>query len=144
VIEDCEIAITARVFSERLVNLYRCRVGPRTFVGPFVEIQAGVTVGADCKIESHTFLCTGVQIGDRVFIGHGVQTVNDKFPSATKAREEAAQTIIEDDASIGTGAVLMPVRIGRRAIVGAGAVVTKDVPAGAVVVGNPARVLWQT
>jgi UDP-2-acetamido-3-amino-2,3-dideoxy-glucuronate N-acetyltransferase len=123
-----------------LVNLYRCRIGLRTFVGPFVEIQAGVVVGDDCKIESHTFLCTGVRIGDRVFVGHGVMTVNDLRPCVDGERGRL-ETVIEDDAVIGTGAVLLPVRVGKGAMVGAGAVVVEDVPAGAVVVGNPARVV---
>jgi acetyltransferase-like isoleucine patch superfamily enzyme len=131
-------------------NLYGCRIGDRTRIGTFVEIQAGAQIGASCKIQSHTFVCEGVEVGDRVFVGHGVTFVNDKHPRATDdAGElqgggdwELVRTVVEDRASIGSGAtILSGVRIGSGALVGAGAVVTKDVPSQAVVVGNPAREL---
>ncbi len=131
-------------------NLYGCQIGEETRIGTFVEIQAGASVGARCKIQSHTFICEGVAIGDGVFVGHGVVFVNDKNPKATAddgrlkgaADWELLRTTVEDGASIGSGATILGgLRIGEAAVVGAGAVVTKDVPAGAVVAGNPARPL---
>ena len=130
------------------VNLYGCRIGDESVIGPFVEIQAGATIGRRCKVQSHTFVCSGVEIADEVFIGHGVMFVNDKTPRATTERGElqgAADwtllpVVVERRASIGSGAlVLGGVRVGEGALVGAGAVVTRDVPPGAVVFGVPAR-----
>jgi acetyltransferase-like isoleucine patch superfamily enzyme len=132
------------------VNLYGCRIGDGTRIGTFVEIQRGAMIGAACKIQSHTFICDGIEIGDRVFVGHSVTFVNDKEPRATAAggglqTEEDWQlqrTVVEDDASIGSGATILGgVRIGAGALVGAGAVVTRDVAPGETVVGNPARPL---
>ena len=129
-------------------NLYGCSIGASTRVGTFVEIQKGAVVGERCKIQSHTFICEGVEIGDEVFVGHGVMFINDKHPRATtdggRLQGEADWTllrcVVEHGASLGSGAVILGgVRIGERAFVGAGAVVTRDVPAGAVVVGSPAR-----
>jgi acetyltransferase-like isoleucine patch superfamily enzyme len=129
-------------------NLYGCSIGEDTRVGPFVEIQRDVAVGARCKIQSHTFVCSGVEIGDEVFVGHGVMFVNDKRPRATTEAgrlQEAAdwellRTVVERRASIGSGAVVLGgVRIGAGALVGAGAVVSRDVGAGEVVAGVPAR-----
>lgn len=131
-------------------NLYGCSIGSRTRIGPFVEVQRGAKIGADCKIQSHTFICDGVRIEDRAFIGHGVTFVNDKFPHATRAdgalQTEAdwklLTTLVERGASIGSGATILGgLRIGRDAAVGAGAVVTRDVAPGEVVAGNPARPL---
>ncbi len=128
-------------------NLYGCRIGARTRVGTFVEIQRGAVIGAACKIQSHAFICDGVTIEDECFVGHGVTFVNDKFPRATdrsgrlqdEADWELLPTVVERRATIGSGAtVLGGVRIGAGATVGAGAVVTRDVAAGATVVGNPA------
>jgi acetyltransferase-like isoleucine patch superfamily enzyme len=143
------------VFGEGVVvssftNLYGCVVGSETRIGPFVEIQRGATIGDRCKIQSHTFVCDGVHIGDEVFVGHGVVFINDKHPRAT--RDDGAlltggdwqliPTFIDDHASIGSGAVIVAgVRIGAGALVGAGAVVTQDVAAGDTVAGIPARVL---
>lgn len=131
------------------VNLYGCSIGDETFVGPFVEVQRGVTIGRRCKIQSHSFLCTGVHIADEVFVGHGVMFTNDRAPRATNESGELAgdadwtleETFVERRAAIGSGAVILPgIRIGEGATVGAGAVVTKDVAAGEVVSGVPARV----
>jgi acetyltransferase-like isoleucine patch superfamily enzyme len=131
-----------------LVNLYGCEVGDDTRIGAFVEIQKNSTIGALCKISSHTFVCEGVHIEDEVFIGHGVMFINDLYPRATAAgglQTEAdwkvVPTYVKKGASIGSGAVILGgITIGERALVGAGAVVTKDVPADAVVAGVPARV----
>jgi UDP-2-acetamido-3-amino-2,3-dideoxy-glucuronate N-acetyltransferase len=132
------------------VNLYGCEIGDRTKIGSFVEIQKNARVGSDCKISSHTFVCEGVTIEDEVFIGHGVQFINDKYPRATSAegrlQTEAdwavVPTVVRRGASVGTGATILGgVEIGERAVVGAGAVVTRNVPPGAIVAGNPARVM---
>lgn len=141
-IEQCVIADHAIIYHPDLCNLYGCTIGKHSTVGPFVEIQSGVTVGKFSKISSHTFICDGVTIGNRVFVGHGVMFSNDLYPGVT-APFVKLSTWIEDDVTIGSGATILPVRIGQGAIVGAGAVVTKDVPAYAIVAGNPARVVRQ-
>lgn len=129
------------------VNLYGCEIGDGTRIGSFVEIQKGVSVGRNCKVSSHTFICEGVTIEDEVFIGHGVIFINDKYPRATtdgslqsEADWQVVPTVVQRGASIGSGAtILCGVTVGEEATVGAGAVVTKDVPARATVAGNPAR-----
>jgi acetyltransferase-like isoleucine patch superfamily enzyme len=131
------------------INLYGCEIGDDTKIGAFVEIQKNATVGKRCKISSHTFICEGVSIEDNVFVGHGVTFINDVYPRATtedgelqtQADWKVEPTVVKKGASIGSGAtILCNVTIGERAIVGAGAVVTRDVPPGAIVAGNPARV----
>jgi UDP-2-acetamido-3-amino-2,3-dideoxy-glucuronate N-acetyltransferase len=140
----------ADVVVQSFTNLYGCRIGDESRIGPFVEVQAGSVVGARCKIQSHAFICTGVELGDGVFVGHGVMFINDKSPRATgaggrlatEADWELQRTVVADGASIGSGATILGgLRIGERAIVGAGAVVTRDVGAGETVAGNPARPL---
>jgi UDP-2-acetamido-3-amino-2,3-dideoxy-glucuronate N-acetyltransferase len=135
------------VIVHSFTNLYGCRIGSGTRIGTFVEVQRGAEIGERCKIQSHTFICDGVRIGDRVFVGHGVTFINDKRPRATtddgglqtEADWALIETVVEDEASIGSGATILGgVRIGAGAQVGAGAVVTRDVPPGATVVGNPA------
>jgi len=145
---DVKLGQRVKIFA--FTNLYGCEIGDDTKVGTFVEIQKGACVGSRCKISSHSFICEGVRLEDEVFIGHGVTFINDRFPRATNAegtlQTEAdwscVPTVVKRGASIGSGAtILCGVTIGERAIVGAGSVVTKDVPEGAVVAGNPARLL---
>ncbi|MGI9104813.1 MAG: acyltransferase [Pyrinomonadaceae bacterium] len=146
--DDVVLGRDVRIYS--FVNLYGCEIGDETRVGTFVEIQRGARVGARCKISSHTFICEGVEIEDEVFIGHGVQFINDRYPRATtpdgtpqtEANWALERTIIRRGASVGTGATILGgIEIGARAIIGAGAVVTRDVPAGSIVAGNPAKII---
>ncbi len=137
-IRDCRIGEGTKIWN--FVNLYECEIGRDSMIGSFVEIQAGVRIGDRTRVQSHTFICELVTIGNDVFVGHGVMFINDTMPPQPD-RSKWKATVIEDGASIGSNATLLPVTIGRDAVVGAGAVVTKDVPPGAIVVGNPARVL---
>ena len=134
----------------KFINLYGCEIGAHTKIGAFVEVQKRATVGRNCKISSHTFICEGVSIADNVFVGHGVTFINDSYPRATnpdgslqtEADWRVETTRVEKGASIGSGAtILSGIVIGENALVGAGSVVTRDVPPNAVVAGNPAKVL---
>jgi acetyltransferase-like isoleucine patch superfamily enzyme len=145
-----DVKLGKNVRLSKFINLYGCEIGDDTKIGAFVEIQKNATIGRRCKISSHTFVCEGVTIEDEVFIGHGVMFVNDSFPRATTAAGllqteqdwKVERTLVKAGASIGTGAtILANVVIGEHAMVGAGALVTKDVPPYTIVAGNPARVL---
>ncbi len=150
--EYCSIAPDVKLGKDvklsKFINLYGCEVGAETKIGAFVEIQKNARVGARCKISSHTFICEGVVIEDNVFVGHSVTFINDSYPRATagngalqtEADWKVETTLVKRGASIGSGStVLSNVVIGENAIIGAGSVVTKDVPANAIVAGNPAK-----
>jgi len=138
------------IFHPDLVNLYGCSIGENSKIGTFVEVQKGATIGARCKISSHSFICEGVMIDDEVFIGHGVMFTNDRWPRSTNSDGslqddsdwQVLVTRVGQGASIGSGSTVLPgLTIGEKAMVGAGAVVTKNVPDFAIVVGNPARIV---
>ncbi|BDQ02752.1 acyltransferase [Ignavibacterium sp.] len=147
-INNVKLGENVKIFD--FVNLYGCTIGDNTKIGTFVEIQKNATIGKNCKISSHTFICEGVHIGDGVFVGHNVTFINDKLPRAvnpdgsmqTEADWKLEETFVKNGASIGSSATIMcGVTIGENAIVGAGAVVTKDVPPNTVVAGVPAKVI---
>jgi UDP-2-acetamido-3-amino-2,3-dideoxy-glucuronate N-acetyltransferase len=146
--DDTSIGMDVRVCE--FVNLYGCSIGDGTVIGPFVEIQRGVRVGRNCKVSSHSFVCTGVSIEDEVFIGHNVTFINDRYPRAVNPEGKlqgpedwhCIPTVVCRGASIGSSATILPgITVGEGAIVGAGSVVTTDVPARAIVAGNPARII---
>lgn len=144
-----DVRLGDNVYLSRFINLYGCTIGDNTKIGAFVEIQKNAIIGKNCKISSHTFVCEGVEIEDDVFIGHNVAFINDSYPRATRdgriqteADWKVETTLVRRGASIGSGAtILSNLTIGENAIVGAGSVVTHDVPANAIVAGNPARIL---
>lgn len=151
--KDVRLGEGVKIFQPDLVNLYGCTIGDGTRIGAFVEIQKNAVVGARCKISSHSFICEGVTIEDEVFVGHGVLFINDRYPQATtldgslqsSSDWTAIPTRVRRGASLGSGAVIMcGITIGMSALVGAGAVVTKDVPDCAIVAGTPARVVGDT
>ena len=148
IISDVEIGKNVKIFN--FVNLYSCSIGDNSKIGSFVEIQKNATIGKNCKISSHTFICEGVHIEDNVFVGHNVTFINDKYPhSTTKSGElqtetdwKVVETFVKKGSSIGSSStILCGVTIGENSIIGAGAVVTKDVSPGTIVVGVPAHVL---
>lgn len=148
--DDVKLGLNVKIFHPNLVNLYGCIIGDDTKIGTFVEIQKNVIIGNRCKVSSHSFLCEGIILEDEVFIGHGVMFTNDVYPRATNedgslkgdSDWHVVRTLVKFGASIGSNATILPgVTIGKKAIVGAGAVVTKDVPDYAIVVGVPARIV---
>ena len=148
---DVKLGSGVRIFG--FVNLYGCEIGDESKIGTFVEVQKGARIGRRCKVSSHTFICEGVTLEDEVFVGHNVTFTNDRFPRATNpdgslqtdADWKCEPTVVKRGASIGSGTTLLcGLTVGEGAIIGAGSVVTRDVPPGAVVAGNPARILRQT
>jgi len=138
---DVQLGTNVRIFDVKLVNIFGCKIGDNTFIGPFVEITRGVIVGKNCIIESHSFVCDQVTIEDEVFVGHGAMFTNDLYPCIDR-QVVRLKTLVKRRASIGTNATIIGgITIGTHAIVGAGAVVTTDVPDLSVVVGNPAKII---
>jgi len=136
IIKDAEIGENTKIW--HCVNIYGCKIGKNCMIGSFVEIQSDVEIGDNCRIQSHTFICSKVRIKDNVFVGHGVMFINDLNPPSGGDWKE---TLIEENVSIGSNVTLLPVKIGKNSLIGAGAVVTKDVPENSVVAGNPAKVI---
>lgn len=141
-VKDVKLGKDVKIPYPELVNLYGCDIGDGCFIGPFVEIQNDVKIGAQSRIQSHAFVCSKVKIGKGAFISHGVVFINDRYPIRRNPKDWE-ETIVEDDVVIGSNATILPCRIGKGAIVGAGAVVTKDVPAGKTVSGNPAKIIGE-
>jgi len=145
---DVKLGINVKIF--QFTNLYGCTIGDNSKIGAFVEIQKNASIGKNCKISSHSFICEGVNIEDNVFVGHGVKFINDKYPRATtgdgslqtEADWKVENTLVKKGASLGTGTVVLSnVTIGENSIIGAGSVVTRDIPDNVIAAGNPARVI---
>jgi len=138
-ISNARIGKDVKIPYPELVNIYGCEIGDNCFIGPFVEIQSDVKIGAGTRVQSHSFICSKVTIGKNVFIGHGVMFINDRHP-VRRDPKDWEETIIGDGAVLGSNATILPCKIGKKAVVGAGSVVTRDVPEGKTAFGNPARV----
>jgi acetyltransferase-like isoleucine patch superfamily enzyme len=145
-----DVVLGKDVFLNDFINLYGCSIGDGTRIGPFVEVQKNASIGKNCKIQSHTFICEGVTIEDEAFIGHGVMFINDKYPRSTtdtgglqtEADWQVIPTLVKKGASLGSNATIMcGITIGEGAVIGAGSVVTKDVPANTTAAGNPAKII---
>lgn len=139
-IKNVKLGKGVKIPHPELVNLYGCEIGDNCFIGPFVEVQSDVTIGPGTRIQSHSFICSKVRIGKDVFVGHGVIFINDRYP-VRRNTKDWEEIIIEDKVVIGSNATLLPCRIGKGALVGAGAMVTKNIPARKIVAGNPAKLV---
>jgi acetyltransferase-like isoleucine patch superfamily enzyme len=138
-ISNCNINSSAQI--EKLVNLYGCTIEEDVFVGPFVEIQKNVLVGKGCRVSSHSFICSGVRLGENTFVGHGVMFINDIFSDSDSVSQwKKRETIIGKNVRIGSNTTILPVTIGDNTIIGAGSVVTKNIPADSIAYGNPAKI----
>ena len=138
-VKDVKMGLGTKVPYPNLVNLYECSIGDNCFIGPFVEIQKGAEIGNNCRVQSHSFICSKVSMGNNVFVGHGVVFINDRHPPRFDEKDWE-EVVVGDNVAIGSNATLMPVRIGANSVIGAGAVVTKDVPPNSVAMGNPAEI----
>lgn len=139
-IRKCKMGKKVKIPFPKLVNLYECTIGDNSFIGPFCEIQRGAVIGKRCRIQSHTFICEGVAVGDDCFIGHGVMFVNDLYPKANDPGWKLKKTFVKQNVSIGNNATILPVSVGQASLIGAGSVVTRDIPDYSIAVGNPAKV----
>ena len=135
-IKNCKIGKNVKIPHPKLVNLYDCEIGSGSFIGPFVEITRGVIIGKNCRIQSHSFICGGVILGDNVFIGHGVIFTNDKHPKVNNKNWILEKTYVGNDSSIGSNSTILPVKIGENVLIGAGTVITKDVSDNTIIYSN--------
>lgn len=141
--DNVKLGKDVKIPQRDLVNLYGCEIGDNSKIGPFVEIQKGAKIGKNTTISSHSFICEKVDIGDHCFIAHGVIFINDLFKEGKPSYnpDDWKETLVEDNVSIGSNATILPVKIGKNSVIGAGAVVTRDVPPNSIVIGNPAKIL---